>query len=276
MDQLPLGDYEQFEQWSGQSLTWGPEGAGWRAWFGGKVVDGLCEILDRHLSAERPRRSEGQPVVIGCVPWLTSDEVIDRLLRLAACCIVLDKGARLPTRLVTHDRPFPSSVLPRLAMTMPAVDGAATVLGPYGPMPDHEVGPVRVLGWQGKGMKKPLLHAKILVLGDVGHNTYEADGVGEWEEWEFTPHSVWWGSANWTRGSRSHLEVGFWSDDDSLTRHASSFVQDVISFSEPVDSLTAGPEPNLLPVEFDDEAMREAWEAGYLDHLAAEEDDDQA
>lgn len=274
MDLLPLGDYEQFGKWSGQSRTWGPEGAGWRAWFGGKVVDGLCEILDRHLSAERLSR-EAQPVAIGCVPWLTSDEVMDKLLRLGACCIVLDKGARLPTRLVTHDRPFPSSVLPRLEMTMPAVDGNATVLGPYSPIPEHALGPVRVLGWrQDKDRIKPLLHAKMLVLGDLGFSTYSPDGAPDFEKLEFTPQSVWWGSANWTQGSRTHLEVGFWSDDESLTQDASSFVQDVISFSEPVDSLTAGPEPNLVPVEFDDEAMWEAWEVDRLDHLATEEDGD--
>lgn len=91
--------------------------------------------------------------------------------------------------------------------------------------------------------------------------TYSPDNAPEFEELEFTPHSVWWGSANWTRGTRSHLEVGFWSDDRDLTRTATAFVEDVIRFSEPVGQVSAGPKPNLLAVEYDDEAMWEAWEA---------------
>ena len=69
----------------------GPEGSGWRAWFGGKVVDGLCEVLDEHLAARYGR--EMSPAAIGCVPWLTSEMVVDRLLKLQSCCIVIDKGA---------------------------------------------------------------------------------------------------------------------------------------------------------------------------------------
>ena len=262
----------------------GPAGADWRAWFGGNVLSGLCDVLDEHLAAERRGhlspgaflpRSKGSPAAIGCVPWLTNDDVIDRLLQLSACCVVLDKGAGLPARLVNHDRSMPN-VLPRLQMTTPAVDGAATLLGPGSPMPEHDIGPVRLLGWQereGKGMK-PLLHAKLLVLGQLGFVTYSPDDAPEFEELKFTPQSVWWGSANWTRTSPSHLEVGFWSEDEHLVREATSFVEDLIAFSEPVGSTHPGPEPNLLSVDFDDEAMAEAASEYWLDHLADEEDDD--
>jgi len=62
------------------------------AWFGGQVLDGLCTVLDEHL-AER--------VAVGrhrCVPWLTSDAVIDRLAKLNSLCVVLDKGRKIATR----------------------------------------------------------------------------------------------------------------------------------------------------------------------------------
>jgi hypothetical protein len=261
--------------------VWGPEGAGWRAWFAGNVIDGLCEILDEHLAAERRgylfphgirAREGGSPAAIGCVPWLTDDDVIDRLLQLSACCVVVDKAGLLDARLVDHDRSFPN-VLPGLQMTTPAADGAPTLLGPSSPMPEHEVGPLRVLGWgkdAGKGFK-PLLHAKLLVLGELGFVTYIPDDAPEFEEFRFTPQSVWWGSANWTRGSRSHLEVGCWSDDHDLVREATSFLDDVIAFSEPVGSTCAGPEPNLVSVDFDDEAMWEAARDQWADHLADEE-----
>ncbi|MGF1617585.1 MAG: hypothetical protein ACFCU2_07225 [Acidimicrobiia bacterium] len=158
---------------------------------------------------------------------------------------------------------------------MPAVDGRATVLGPYSQMPEHELGPIRVLGWQGKERKKPLLHAKLLVLGELAFVTYSPDDAPEFEKWEFTPQSVWLGSANWTRGSRSHLEVGFWSDDENLARHATWFIEDVMAFSEPAGSTCAGPEPNLVALDFDDEAMAAAAREQWLDHLAAEEEGDQ-
>lgn len=51
-------------------------------------------------------------------------------------------------------------------------------------------------------------------------------------------------------------------------RRSYSVVADVIAFSEPIDTTCAGPEPNLVQVEFDDAAMAEAMEE------MAEPDDD--
>jgi hypothetical protein len=48
---IPLGDYEPFRRWTGKPRAWGPEDAGWPTWFGGKVIDGLCGVLDEHLGA---------------------------------------------------------------------------------------------------------------------------------------------------------------------------------------------------------------------------------
>jgi hypothetical protein len=45
-------------------------------------------------------------------------------------------------------------------------------------------------------------------------------------------------------------------DDDAPA--AADFVADVIAFAEPVESTCAGLEPNLVRVEFDDDAMAEA------------------
>lgn len=139
-------------------------------------------------------------------------------------------------------------------------------------MPEHELGPVRVLGWRGKDAGKPLLHAKLLVLGELAHNIYGPDDGYGIEVCQFEPQAVWWGSANWTESARSHLEVGFACDDPALAREAADFVADVIAFSEPADTACPGPEPNLVRAEFDDEAMAEYaaeffsesdWEMGY-------------
>jgi hypothetical protein len=122
---------------------WGGQDSGWRAWFGGRVIDGLCEALDEHL--EEHKHSE--PAVIGCVPWFDSRAVEDRLLKMRACCVVIDKGSWLPGRLVKADLGFPNIYLSGLQWTTPHIDEDGTWIGPYSTMPEHELGPVRVLGW---------------------------------------------------------------------------------------------------------------------------------
>ena len=84
----------------------------------------------------------------------------------------------------------------------------------------------------------------------------------------------WTVNGEWAAPSWNVHAMGFWSDDEHLVREASSFVEDLIAFSEPVGSTHPGPEPNLLSVDFDDEAMAEAASEHWLDHLADEEDDD--
>ena len=255
---MPLGDYERFRRWSGKPRNWGPDGAGWRAWFGGQVIDGLCDLLDEHLAARRGR--EMRPAAIGCVPWLTSEAVVDRLVKLNSCCVVIDKGASQHALGEMTAQGFPNAAITRLEGMMPAtVDGdAPLIIGPYTPREAtwHEIEAIRVAGWRGKG-SKPLTHAKILVLGQIGWETYDTP-YGDYEEFRFEPQRVWWGSANWTDLSSSHLEVGFACDDPKLVHEAADFVTDMIAFSEPVTTQCPGPEPNLVAVDVDDAAMAEA------------------
>ena len=286
MDWMPLGDYEAFRNWSGQPRSWGPERAewvawdggkivdgprkpGWKAWFGGKVVDGLCDELDQHMAAQR--HPDSFPAAIGCVPWLTSEAVVDRLLKMA-CCVVLDKGAYLPARLVHSRLGFPNSAHPYLEEMTPAVDGDAMVVGPYTPREEmeHDLGPVRLLGWDGQASGKPLLHAKLLILGELSDVSYP-DAPGLYCKRRFVAQRVWLGSANWTDRSRSHLEVGFLCDDPPLVARATGFVTQVISFSEPVGTTCVGPEPNLVHVQYDEEAFNDAAD---LDSYCEDDDDD--
>lgn len=56
-------------------------------------------------------------------------------------------------------------------------------------MPEHELGPVRALGWLRED-RKPLLNAKLLVLGHLALNVYDPDnGYGE-EVLDFEPRTV--------------------------------------------------------------------------------------
>lgn len=109
-------------------------------------------------------------------------------------------------------------MLPGLRDRAPVVDGQPVILGPYSPMPDYSVGPARMVGMTG-GERKPLLHAKLLVLGRLAWLEYDTD-VGTFEEYRFLPRSVWCGSTNWTEQARSHLELVAWADGPTLVRAA--------------------------------------------------------
>jgi hypothetical protein len=249
IERKPLGDYHEFAWWSGKSRQWGPDD-GWRAWFGGGVADALVTVINEHVN-EIGRRG-GRPAAIGCVPWLTSKAIADALGRLSACCVVVSKNgatASVRRRVVCDGLP---NVLPNLRSLVP--DAESTLIGPYSPMPYFEVGPLRVAGWR-EADQAPLLHAKLLVLGDL------VWGEDEWgrEDVEFRGTSLWWGSANWTEASAKHLEVGCWSTDWGLVDEATDFLGSVIAFSEPWDSECAGPEPNLVDIEYDDDGAM--WEA---------------
>lgn len=271
----PLGDYDPLSDWTGKPRSWGPEGR-WRAWFAGDVIKGLVTVLDEHISAVQSKYPDSnspiKPAAIGCVPWLTNPEVVDRLLNLSACCIVIDKGRfQVPSKLLRRaDLGFPN-VLPGLRDRMPAVDGTPLLVGPSTPREatEYALGPVRVAGYRRK-RKTPLVHAKLLVLGEIILGEIGPEEGPTMEESWFEPRSVWWGSANWTKRAPTHLEVGFWSDDPALVEVAADFMGDLLAFSEPAEAVTESPESNLVPIEYDEEAMREAAQELY--YAAVEED----
>jgi hypothetical protein len=187
---------------------------GHRLW--GVAVDGLCDVIDEHLAAKR----RGVPTAIGSVPWPASEAVVDRLLGLTAFCVVVDEGTSFPGRLLNPEKGLPNISLLRLRDMVPSNGGSAPILGPSSKMPEHELGPVRVLSCHSG--RKPLLHAKMLVLGHLAINVYGPDDSYGIEELGFEPRAVWWGSANWTRRSQSHLEVGFVCDAPCSSRRPQS------------------------------------------------------
>lgn len=104
-----------------------------------------------------------------------------------------------------------------------------------------------------------------MVLGDaIG---WDSD---EWPDWgvhfRFEPKLAWLGSANWTKGAAQHLEFGLWTTDPDLVDSTFQFVVDVIRFSEPFDTATDHPEPELVAAEWDEDAFREAAAEMALDH----------
>lgn len=267
----PLSKHEVFKRWT----TTSPWADGTVA-FGAVVddlVDGVVEF------ARRPRRNSYRrwemSAAVGCVPWMNNERMTAALASMDAACIVMDKGAgdrRGAEALLTGGNPMPIVYLPGFdEMAKPAPDGRRPIITPGGMSGEtvEELGPVRAAGWRGD-RQAPLLHAKLLVLGDaIGWDSDEYPDFGL--HFHFEPKKAWLGSANWTKGSIHHLEFGLWTTDPRLVEHTFKFVLDVIRFSEPFHTATDHPEPELVAAEWDDEAFLEAASEMALDFEANEE-----
>jgi len=192
---------------------------------------------------------------------MNNERMTAALASMDSTCIVMDKGAgdrRGAEALLAEGNPMPIVYLPGFdEMGKPEPDGSRPIMYPGGMSGKtvEELGPVRSAGWRGD--KHPLLHAKLLVLGDaIG---WESDEFPDWGvHFRFEPSKAWLGSANWTTGSAQHLEFGLWTTDLSLVEHTFKFVLDVIRFSEPFNTEADHPEPELVAAEWDDEAFYEA------------------
>lgn len=143
--------------------------------------------------------------------------------------------------------------------------GEPLVVGPGTPQwldnenddePAH-IGGVREVGFrQVKGQFVPIVHSKMLLLGrmwwhDEHPSGYPGDIFG------FRPERLWVGSANFTQSSRGGLEMGMWTSDPDLMQAARQYLMALVIMSEP---LGEGPDlltPDLIPVEYDDEAFSE-------------------
>jgi hypothetical protein len=281
VDLIPLGSYHQFADLTGKPRAWG---AGTVA-MAGQVVDDLVRGI-REFAKQFPTRFPSghdafrSPVVLGAVPWLTEPDVVDALVELSqgSLLLVVDKGSARSAEVLRLSRMAPevgfAQGIVRELEDMAPLDehDRPPVIGPTSGLPgsDRMLGPVRVIGWQrpeGSGTPRPLLHSKVLVL--AVHELVE--GMGEFGEdvSSVTPVRTWIGSANWTKGASRSLEIGLWSDDRQLAAGVWEYLVALVKFSEPIGSAAVGPEPELVPAVWDDEAFAE-----YAERLADADEDE--
>jgi hypothetical protein len=266
-DITPLSSLDAFREWPAPR-SWGPESA-WQATFGGGVVADFAKGLRAHPAAVArrfPAKAEAYPVVLGCVPWLTSQDVVDALVGTTNhVCVVVDKSARGDQldRLHREGVGVRQDLLGDLEFWGPPEGGRPPIIHPSH-IPGHRaLEPVRVVGWRRQGNEQvPLLHAKLAVC--CAAYTWEGE-MGGWDD-HLLPMSVWMGSANWTTHSRRHLEFGAWSTDPPLAEAALEFITDVIKASEPLPSQAERPSPQLVEGEWDDDAFAELADAVWESH----------
>lgn len=223
------------------------------------LIDGVADFASQPY--ESSHRMWSMPAAVGCVPWMSHERMTAALAALGGCCIVMTKGARdlsAARALQAKGHALPTIYLPgfdEVGLTRP--DGRRPVIYPGGMTGESvdELGPVRRAGWQGN-RTAPLVHAKLLVLGDAWG--YDNDEDGEWgPHYRFRAKRAWLGSANWTPGAAEHLEFGLWVDEPQLVEHTFQFLLDVLKFSEPLDTTAHHPNPELINAEWDDDAFIE-------------------
>lgn len=267
MDYERLGGYQHFSGLTGHPVPL----ANGSITFAGGVVEDLVAGIAKFLDEFRTRfpshgREIRQPVLIGCVPWLTFPPLVETLKRFNHSVLLLvDKSgaqAEPVKELARLDIGLAQYLLHQLRTMAPAdADGNPPVIGPYSSMPagDRVLGPVRLIGWRKKKNSRrsvPILHAKLLWLG----YSELLEGMGEFgEDVEgLFPVAAWMGSANWTSASLSSLETGMWSTEPLFCDAVLKYLIALVTFSEPFSSETVRPTPELVEAIEDEAAFYEA------------------
>jgi hypothetical protein len=71
----------------------------------------------------------------------------------------------------------------------------------------------------------------------------------------FEGKRLWISSANFTASSRRNLEFGYWTEDSALVEGAERFLVKLMRSSEALNPDSDVFDPELAPVEYDDEAF---------------------
>jgi hypothetical protein len=249
------------------------------AYFGHDVLRGLIDGIDDCIELRQPRWRQARamgPALLASAMWIDDPELIDKLGKLAGASVVVTKQSRAPTQLQKmqalrdlNDRSpgLPVRAFADLIGLGPTFDGKPTVVGPHDRMEHLVVPTVRTLGYRKQGNDLvPIMHAKLALLGHLRWHDEDVFGNPDDIVW-FTPQRLWISSANFTSRSRHSLEFGFWTEDATLVERAEQFLVTAMKFSEGLDPEADWFEPDLAPVEYDDEAFREIlaemqWDEG--------------
>ncbi len=243
------------------------------AFFGRDVLAGLITGIDDFVALRENRwdryRSVG-PALLACAPWIDDEALLARLDHFGAACVVMTKQVRSQRQLeklqrlqkVNEATPgLPVRPFRYLDWLAPKVDGEPLVVGPWGPKTDATVLPtIRTIGYRKVGGRDspPLMHAKLVLLGQLWWHDEGEFGVEDIEG--FQAKRLWISSANLTESSRRSLEFGYWTEDSALLDGAERFLLKLVRASEGLDPDADVVDPDLLPVDFDDEAMIEAMQ----------------
>jgi hypothetical protein len=238
--------------------------------FGLNVLDDLIAGIDEFQAAAASQTSARDlgPAMLGTFGWLSDQRLLNRIAEYPHACVAFNKQQRpFPSATLARLRDalarchgFPADALPELQTLAPPDElGQPEVVGPHTLLPPHTIPGIRTVGYRKIGKRKtPLLHAKMVLLGELcWHDEDEHGRPGDIVV--FLPRRLWIGSANGTYCSRFSLEFGCWQTEPELLAQAKRFLTQVIAHSEELDPDSHDMDPDLVEVDFDDEAMAEAY-----------------
>jgi hypothetical protein len=157
---------------------------------------------------------------------------------------------------------MPIAAFSELTELAPKVDGQPVLVGPLSPKYSEPIPTIRTLGFRKSkehGGSPPIIHAKLALLGHLWWHDEDDSPAGVADATGFEPFRPWISSANFTNSSRRSLEFGYWTEDRALIDGAKRFLVKLMRSSEALDPAADQFEPELVPVEYDDAAMAEAW-----------------
>jgi hypothetical protein len=248
-------------------VTFGPDGR-LSGRFGTGVLDELIAGMAEFQGAVavHPARHSLGAAMLGAFAWLDDNRLLECIASYPYACVTFTKQPRpFPPHKLTRlqkvldrSRGFPAAALSGLETLMPLDDlGQPQIVGPYSPTPKHMFRPLRTLGYRKVGGKLvPLLHAKLILLGELTWMEDEEFGLGDITR--FQPRKLWIGSANGTFSSRSNLEMGCWQTQPELLSSAQDFLAQILANSEDLDPDADAMKPEQAEPDYDDAAMAEA------------------
>jgi hypothetical protein len=250
----------------------GPQ-AGNSAFFGLNVLQGLVDGIDDFIH-QRQERWEGYrslgPALLASSIWIDDTELIDKTGELSSACIVVSKQGRKPREIrkleplaaLNKRTPgMPVQAFSALTDLAPKEDGKPTVVGPYSRPYEESIPTIRTLGFR-KGRDNdspPILHAKLALLGYLWW--HDEDALGHISDvFGFEAQRLWVSSANFTSSSRRNIEFGLWMEEPAPLEGAERFLVRLMRSSEALNPASDLFDPELVPVDYDDEAMAEAYQ----------------
>jgi hypothetical protein len=128
---------------------------------------------------------------------------------------------------------------------------------------DHVIPTPRTIGYRKIAETlPPIAHAKLALLGTIAWT--DEDPVGGVTDYVwFNAILPWPSSANFTYASRRGLEIGYLTEDAQLIDGVKCFLVSLIGACEDLDAAADTPDPELVDVELEEDAMAEAAAESY-------------
>lgn len=236
------------------------------AFFGRNVLTGLISGIEAATREKTSSRRWG-PAVLACAMWMDDPELLAVLQKMTNVCVVVTKQRKgkyrqrrfHALRELAQENGLSQEAYPELNELARPQDGMPLIVGPGSPpwWEEGGISGVREVGFRRAGDHLvPIVHAKIALLGHMGWTDEHPSGDMV-DEIYFVPDRLWIGSANFTASSRASLEMGMWTSDPELMTAARRFLLTLVSLSEPLGKGPDHLDPELVPIEYDDDAM---WE----------------